>query len=63
MSVLQPPLLVDRQQKVGELVISKTSCPSINILENTFKSVYRKHVVMVTLTTGIVFLLFTCMHS
>jgi len=28
MSVLKLPLLVDLQQKVGELVISITSCPS-----------------------------------
>jgi hypothetical protein len=28
-------LLVDLQQKIGELVISVTSCPSIIILENT----------------------------
>jgi hypothetical protein len=35
MSVLKLPLLVDLQQKVGELVISITSRPSIIILENT----------------------------
>jgi hypothetical protein len=34
-SVLKLPLLVDVQQKVGELVISVTSCPSFTILENT----------------------------
>jgi hypothetical protein len=34
MSVLKLPLLVDLQQKAGELVISVTSCPSIIILEN-----------------------------
>jgi hypothetical protein len=28
------PLSVDLQQKVGELVLSVTSCPSIIILEN-----------------------------
>jgi hypothetical protein len=35
MSVLELPSLVYRQQKVGELVLSKTFCPSIIILENT----------------------------
>jgi hypothetical protein len=64
MSVLKLTLLVDLQQKVGELVLSITSCPSIIILENTyFKLVYIKNEVTVTLTTGILFLLFTCMHS
>jgi hypothetical protein len=35
MSVLKLPLLVVLQQKVGELVLSLTSCHSIIILENT----------------------------
>jgi hypothetical protein len=35
MSVLKLPLLVYRQKKVGKLVLSITSCPSIIILENT----------------------------
>jgi hypothetical protein len=35
MSVLKLYLLADHQQKVGELVLSITSCPSIIILENT----------------------------
>jgi hypothetical protein len=35
MSVLKMHLLVDLQQKVGELVISITSCLPIIILENT----------------------------
>jgi hypothetical protein len=35
MSVLKLPLLVDLQQKVGELVLSTTSCPLNIILENT----------------------------
>jgi hypothetical protein len=35
MSVLKLPLLVDLQQKVGELVLSITSCPAIIILEST----------------------------
>jgi hypothetical protein len=34
MSVLKLPLLVDLQQKVGELVLSITCCPSIIILGN-----------------------------
>jgi hypothetical protein len=34
MSLLELPLLVDLQQKVDELVLSITSCPSIIILEN-----------------------------
>jgi hypothetical protein len=34
MSVLKLPLLVDLQHKVGELVLSITSCPSIISLEN-----------------------------
>jgi hypothetical protein len=34
MAVLKLPLLVDVQHKVGELVLSITSCPSIIILEN-----------------------------
>jgi hypothetical protein len=35
MSLLKLPLLVDFQQKVGELVISITCCPTIIILQNT----------------------------
>jgi hypothetical protein len=35
MSVLKLPLLVDLQQKVGELVLSIISCPTVIILENT----------------------------
>jgi hypothetical protein len=35
MSELKLPLLAELQQKVGELVISTTSCPSIIVLENT----------------------------
>jgi hypothetical protein len=34
MSVLKLPLFVYHQQKVCELVISLTSCPSLIILEN-----------------------------
>jgi hypothetical protein len=63
MSVLRLPLLVDRRHKVGELVLCIISCPSIIILENAcFKSVCRKSVVMVTLTTGMISFLFTYMH-
>jgi len=42
MSVLKVPLLVDLQQKVGELVLSITSCPSIIILENTLNKCIEK---------------------
>jgi hypothetical protein len=34
MSVLKHPLLVDLQQKVGELFIFMTTCPKIITLEN-----------------------------
>jgi hypothetical protein len=34
MSVLKPPLLTDLQQKVGELILSRTPCPTVIILEN-----------------------------
>jgi hypothetical protein len=61
MSVLKLPLLVDLQQKEGELVLSITSCPSVIILENALKLMY-KNVVILTFTTGIMFLLFTCVH-
>jgi hypothetical protein len=56
LSVLKLPLLLDLQQKVCELVLSITSCPSIIILENTL------NLVVVTLTVGIMFLLFTSMQ-
>jgi hypothetical protein len=35
MSVLKLPFYVDLQQKVRELVLSITSCPSLIVLENT----------------------------
>jgi hypothetical protein len=60
MSVLKLPLLVDLQQKVGELLLFAAFCPSL--FYKTFKFVYRKNVVMATVTTGIMFLLFGCMH-
>jgi hypothetical protein len=60
MSVLNLPLLVDLQHRVGELILPTTLYPSIIILENTL-NVYRKNMVMVTLTTGM-FIPFTCMH-
>jgi hypothetical protein len=62
MSVLKLHLSVDLEQKVGELVISITSCSSIIILENTLSQCAEKNVAMVTLTTDIMFLLFTCTH-
>jgi hypothetical protein len=34
MSVLKLRLLVDLEQKVGELVLATTSCPTIITLEN-----------------------------
>jgi hypothetical protein len=49
-------------EKIGELVLSINSCPSIIILENTFNLLYKKNVVVITSTTGIMFLLVTCMH-
>jgi hypothetical protein len=63
MSVLKLPLLVDLQQKVGKLVLSITSCASVIILENTLNECIEKNVVMLTLTTGIMFLHFMCMHN
>jgi hypothetical protein len=56
MSVLKLHFLVDLQQKVGELVLSITSSPTYNhYFRKCFKLVYRKHVVITTLTTGISF--------
>jgi hypothetical protein len=37
MSVVKLPLSVDFQQKVGEFVLSTTSCPSVAVLENRKK--------------------------
>jgi hypothetical protein len=63
MSVLKLSLLVDLQHKVAELIISITYCPSIIILEDdTSNWRAEKNVVMITLITGVMFLLFTCMH-
>jgi hypothetical protein len=42
MSVLKLPLLVDLQPKVGELVLSVTSCPSTIILYSTLKQCTEK---------------------
>jgi hypothetical protein len=61
MSVLKLSLLIDLQQKAGELVFSITYCTSIITLEKCFILVYRKNVVMVTLTNGM-FPLFTFMR-
>jgi hypothetical protein len=35
MSVLKLPLLVDLKQEVGELILSKISCPTVIILEDS----------------------------
>jgi ABC-type uncharacterized transport system ATPase subunit len=58
MSLLKLHLLDGLQQTVGELLLTIISCPSIIILENNFN---RINVVVVTLTTDIIFLLFTRM--
>jgi hypothetical protein len=42
MSVLKLPLLVDLQQKAGELVLSITFYPSVIILENTLNYCIKK---------------------
>jgi hypothetical protein len=42
MSVFKLPLLVDLQQKIGELDLSITSCPTIIILENALNSSVEK---------------------
>jgi hypothetical protein len=42
MSVLKLPLLVDLQQKVGELVLYTTSCPSNNISYNSLNECIEK---------------------
>jgi hypothetical protein len=57
MSVLNLHLSVDLQQKEGECDLSITSSPRKYV-----KLVYRKNVVMVTLTTSIMFPLLTCIH-
>jgi hypothetical protein len=36
------PLVVDLEQKVGELVLSTTSYPTITILENALKCIIEK---------------------
>jgi diacylglycerol kinase len=61
MFVLKLLLLVGLPQKVGELVLSITSCLPIIILENILNTCIEKNVVMVTLTTGM-FILVTCVH-
>jgi hypothetical protein len=40
MPVLKVPLMADLQQKVGELALSISSCPTIINLQNTFKLVH-----------------------
>jgi hypothetical protein len=59
--VLKLLVLYDLQQKSGELIISIPSCPLI-LSRKYFKLSQRRNVLMVTLTTSIMFLLFTCMH-
>jgi hypothetical protein len=61
MSVLKLTLLVDFQHKVGELVLYITSCPLSIVLKKYFKIAYRK-CGYGKLTTGIMFLIFTCMQ-
>jgi hypothetical protein len=61
MTVLKLPLLDDLQQKVRELVLSITSCPTIIILE-TALNLCEENVVMVALTMGTMFFLFTCLQ-
>jgi hypothetical protein len=56
--VLKLPLLVDFQEKVSELVISINYCPSVVVLENTSNWCIEKNVVLVTVTTVIMFLVF-----
>jgi ABC-type transport system involved in Fe-S cluster assembly fused permease/ATPase subunit len=59
MSVLKLSLLAYFQHKVGEI----SYLLSFNhYFIKYFKLVYRQNVVMVTLITVIMFLLFTCMH-
>jgi hypothetical protein len=62
MSVLKLSLLVDLQQKVGELFFFLRSCPSIINLGNALNLCICKSGVMVTLATCIMFLLFTWVH-
>jgi len=59
MSVLKLHLLVDLHQKVGALVLTITSCPTIFILENTLNLCIEKNMGVVTYTTGIMLLVFT----
>jgi hypothetical protein len=55
-------LLVDLRQKVGKLVLCITFLCFSHYFRKYFKLVYRKNVVIVTLTTGIMFIQFACMH-
>jgi hypothetical protein len=60
--MLKLPLTVDLEQKVCDI----TSFHNFLTYNRSFRKWYcctEKNVVMVTLTTGIMFLLFTCMHS
>jgi hypothetical protein len=61
MSVLKLPLLVDVQQKVGELAFHKFF--SFNHCSRKyFKLVRRRNVVVVSLTTDTMFVLFTYVY-
>jgi hypothetical protein len=60
MSVIKFPLLFDLQEKVDELVLSIYSCPLIIISENALNKCIK--MVIVTSTTGKLFLLSICMH-
>jgi hypothetical protein len=61
MSVLKLPLLDDFQWKVGALIASTTLVLKLLLQKMLFKLVY-KNAVMVSLTTGIIILLFTCVY-
>jgi hypothetical protein len=62
MSVLKLPLLVDLQQKVGELFFFHNFLSFNHYFRKHFKLVYSKNVVTVTLTAGTVFHLFICIN-
>jgi hypothetical protein len=59
-SVLKLPLLVDLQQKAGELFFHNFLFFN-HYFTKYFKLMYKKNVAMENLTAGIMFLLFTCM--
>jgi hypothetical protein len=61
MSALKLPLIADLKQEIGELVFFPVTS-SLSYFIKYFKVVYIKTVVKLTLTTGVMFLLFTCTH-